>query len=240
MGKEMEPENENKKQPAEGRMMIDLKLVGEQIPQVIHRRTMEARFKFDMPTQTALNILAAHYACAVLRRHKKPRFDENTQQNLYALAKCLTAEEPKFGVMFCGTCGNGKSTMLEALMTATLSLGENHFKYIHERFDPLMRIMDARDVVLLGKDFDTIRRLRSRDLLAIDDFGKEPAEVMDYGTMLNPLVHLLEFRYNQQLFTAISTNLTASEIKAKYGARIADRFNEMLNVIVFQDISYRR
>ena len=76
-------------------------------------------------------------------------------------------------------------------------------------------------------------------MLGIDDMGKEPAEIMNYGTIMNPVIDLLEQRYRRQVFTAITTNLTAKEIKNKYGTRVSDRFKEMLEVIVFQDIGYR-
>jgi DNA replication protein DnaC len=50
---------------------------------------------------------------------------------------------------------------------------------------------------------------------------------------------LLEYRYVEQLPTFLTTNLDASEIRGKYGDRIADRFNEMLSVIIFRRVSYR-
>ena len=76
--------------------------------------------------------------------------------------------------------------------------------------------------------------------LGIDDLGTEPAEIVDYGNPIYPVVRLIEHRYESQSFTFITTNLTPSEIRKKYGDRIADRFNEMLHVIVFQDVTYRR
>ena len=89
------------------------------------------------------------------------------------------------------------------------------------------------------KDRKRFAELRSERLLAIDDLGKEAAEVLDFGNALSPVIDLLEYRYQHQLFTAITTNLTNEEITKKYGKRIADRFNEMLEVIIFQDITYR-
>jgi len=235
----METKNQNQSQPAEGRMMIDFPLVEELIQEAMRRRTLKASFRLNLSTQAALNLLAEHYARVVIERHQETKFDEYIQQNLYELAKCLTAEVPKSGVMLCGNCGNGKTTMLQALHNALLALGDNHFSFVRMDFNANMKIFDARDIVLLGKDFNEIRKIRERDLLAIDDFGKEPVEVMDYGTVLSPLVHLLEFRYGQQLFTAITTNLTPPEVREKYGARIADRFNEMMYVIPFYGPSYR-
>jgi DNA replication protein DnaC len=76
-------------------------------------------------------------------------------------------------------------------------------------------------------------------MLAIDDLGIEPVEVMDYGNLLCPLVDLLTKRYDLQLFTLVTTNLTPAEIRARYGDRIADRLNEMMLKIVFTNESYR-
>lgn len=108
-----------------------------------------------------------------------------------------------------------------------------------KEFEVGMEIVDAMEITILSKDYNKMRSLRSRSMLAIDDLGKEPAEVLSYGNVLSPVVDLLEYRYQHQLFTAITTNLTAAELQEKYGVRIADRFNEMLEVIVFQDVRYR-
>ncbi len=77
-------------------------------------------------------------------------------------------------------------------------------------------------------------------MLAIDDMGVEATEVLDYGNALTPIKDLIEYRYDAQLFTMISTNLTAEEVRKKYEARIADRFNEMWEVLVFENPTYRK
>ena len=198
------------------------------------------RFRFNMSEGDALDLLAAHYGSIVKCRYGTPIFDENTERNLRYLAKYLTLEKPKFGVMFSGTCGNGKTTLMYALQSAINDLDRRgHFKFLSEYFTVGMRIVDAMDIVIMAKDLNSIRSLRERSMLAIDDLGKEPTEVLDYGNVLSPVVDLMEYRYQHQLFTAVTTNLTPDEIRDKYGKRIADRFNEMLEVIVFDDISYR-
>ena len=79
-----------------------------------------------------------------------------------------------------------------------------------------------------------------RPMIAIEDMGREATEVLDYGNVLNPVIDLIEYRYDNQLFTAITTNLTSKQVSEKYGKRIADRFNEMLEVIVFENATYRK
>ena len=101
-----------------------------------------------------------------------------------------------------------------------------------------MCIVDAKDIVTTKNEKDK-RNLRSRPLLAIEDMGREPTEVLEYGNVLNPVIDLLEYRYDAQLFTMITTNLNPSEIRQKYGARIADRFNEMFERVIFKNQSYR-
>jgi DNA replication protein DnaC len=103
-----------------------------------------------------------------------------------------------------------------------------------------LRIYDAKDIAQMSSDWDKFKTIRSVPVLAIEDMGREPAEVMSYGNITNPLVDLLEYRYAELLPTIITTNLTAKQIREKYGVRIADRFNEMIDVVIFQSGSYRK
>ena len=219
---------------------INMQRVEELMSAITRQKITVDRFRFNMSEGDALDLLAAHYGSIVKCRYGTPIFDENTERNLRYLAKYLTLEKPKFGVMFSGTCGNGKTTLMYALQSAINDLDRRgHFKFLSEYFTVGMRIVDAMDIVIMAKDLNSIRSLRERSMLAIDDLGKEPTEVLDYGNVLSPVVDLMEYRYQHQLFTAVTTNLTPDEIRDKYGKRIADRFNEMLEVIVFDDISYR-
>ena len=92
---------------------------------------------------------------------------------------------------------------------------------------------------MLAKGGD-ITQVATTPLLAIDDLGKEPGEIITYGNIVTPMVDLIEQRYKMQLFTIATTNLLPKQIGEKYGARIADRFNEMFHKIVFSNQSYRR
>ena len=209
---------------------------------ITKRKTMTERFRINLPLEEALNLITAFYVWRVQDRHGTFRFDGNIQQRLYEFARYLTQPYPKFGVMFCGTCGNGKTTMLYALQDTINELNaRGHFSFLSKEFDVGMEIIDAKDIVVWAKEEpEKLGFKRRYSMLAIDDLGKEPTEVLDYGNVLSPVVDLLEFRYHNQLFTAVTTNLTPPEIRGKYGQRVADRFNEMLEVIRFDNISYRR
>lgn len=62
---------------------------------------------------------------------------------------------------------------------------------------------------------------------------------MDYGNVYTPVIDLLTKRYEEQLFTIITTNLTPQQIREHYDDRIADRLNEMVEIIVFKNGTYR-
>ncbi len=103
-----------------------------------------------------------------------------------------------------------------------------------------IQIVDAKYIAYQCKNnYDAYRKLIKVDMLGIDDLGTEPSEVMDYGNVYTPVIDLLTKRYEEQLFTVITTNLTPQQIRGHYGDRIADRLNEMVKKIVFNNGTYR-
>lgn len=193
-----------------------------------------------MTQEQAVQLMIAAYEAEVEFRHGTCRLDENTTKAINSLSECLTKQSPKFGLMFCGTCGNGKTTMLFALRSAISYLARaGYIQTDNSTESSSLLVVDAKDIVSYAREPNEMKKLAARRMLAIEDLGKEAAEVLDYGNVINPAVDLLEKRYDNQLFTVITTNLRAREIREKYGDRIADRFNEMLDVIIFKGNSYR-
>ena len=158
--------------------------------------------------------------------------DSCTEDNIRKVAAFLTGDSSKFGLIFLGTSGNGKTTLLKAIQQSMNFLSKQGM------CDEGVVIVDAKDAAGV-RDAKERHTMRSRPILAIEDMGREPTEVLDYGNVLNPIIDLLEYRYDEQLFTIITTNLNPSEIRTKYGARIADRFNEMFERVIFQNQTYR-
>lgn len=181
-------------------------------------------------------MLLASYKAEVEYRHHKYLHDTNVEANILHLAQFLTADDAKFGVMMCGVCGNGKTTLLRAFQSILNYIVDNGYYEERKGFP----IVDAKDIAQCSHDYKLFESYKKLEMLAVEDIGREAAEVLDYGNVLNPLVDLMEYRYNEQLFTVITTNLTPKEMRSKYGDRIADRFNEMLKVIIFENGSYRK
>lgn len=205
---------------------------------LLRQKITRERFKFPLTEEQAEDVLFAAYQSEVEFRHRKFEDDEPTHENIKQIAKFITDENQKFGMMFIGLCGNGKTTMLYAFQQAVNFLIRSNL--FEDASQIGIQIMDAKEIAEVAKDIKEFRSLKNRPMLAIEDMGREPTEVLDYGNILNPVIDLIEYRYDAQLFTIITTNLNPKEIRAKYGARVADRFNEMLEKIIFKNSSYRK
>lgn len=191
-----------------------------------------------MTESQAADILYAAYRAEVAKRKRNFIDDEHTRQHIKLLAAYLTRDNPKFGVLLCGNCGNGKTTMLYAFQSALNCLNDRG--YFENPRDIGIRIVDARESFELAKNYDRFKDVRGFRMIGLEDIGREATEVMDYGNIISPIIELIEYRYDHQLFTFITTNLTPKQLREKYGTRIADRFNEMLEVIVFTNETYRK
>ena len=206
-------------------------------------RTMTARFRLPMNEDKAYELLMAAVIAEVQFRYRKFVFNEFIDDQLRQMAKWLTTVTPKFGIVLCGGCGNGKTTMLKALRNLisrlqirkpTTTTGSLYGAYYG------LQIVDALQIAQLCKtNHAKYLELTQDDMLAIDDLGTEPVEVMDYGNIMTPVIDLLTKRYEAQQFTIVTTNLDPKDIRKRYGDRIADRLNEMMAKIVYRNPTYR-
>lgn len=184
----------------------------------------------------AKDSMKAAVMAEVERRQMKFAENEALDKQLSLMAEWLTTNDHRFCLLLCGKCGNGKSTLVKGFQNLLNLLG------LRDEYGNSIgfAIVDAREIAWMCRDrHQEWRTLSRRNMLAIDDLGTEPAEVLEYGNHLNPVIDLLYKRYDEQLFTIITTNLTPKEIRERYGERIADRLNEMAFRIVFDNETYR-
>jgi DNA replication protein DnaC len=174
-------------------------------------------------TEQTIQILTTYYEVEVEYRRKQVMWDEDIKSYINLASKWLTGEEDKTGMLLCGNCGNGKTTMMHAIRNLI-----NNLQAIDQWNEKIyVRPIEAVDMVKIIKNERSWEDLKQVPVLAIDDLGLEPAEIMNYGNVITPAVELLSHRYNEQLMTIVTTNLDPSQIKQKYGVRISDRFREM-------------
>ena len=202
-----------------------------------HRKGTMPRFNLPLTEEEAYNSLMVAIKVEVEYRHREFVMNDELESQARHLSAFLTQESSKFGIVLTGGCGNGKTTIIKALQNLINTLRVPN-PYNGKEY--AMRIIDAKSMVATCKsNYEDWKRLMYQDLLAIDDLGTEPREVMDYGNIINPTVDILTRRYENQLFTIISTNLTPPNFSQVYGERIADRMREMMEKIPFNNSSYR-
>lgn len=188
-------------------------------------------------------MISVFYQAEVEARNRLFVMDPHLDKCLREIAKMLTSRDSKFGLLLCGACGNGKTTFLFALQSLINYLRDAG--YFNARENVGMRIINAKEITHYAQnDYKEYLLIKSyQKILAIDDLGEEPHEVISFGNYLNPILELIEHRYNHQLSTFITSNLSPKEITEKYGERVGDRLNEMVSKIVFDktiEDSYRR
>jgi len=117
-------------------------------------------------------------------------------------------------VVLYGATGVGKTFLLNCVVQRVMERGGDVFRVTAYRMFEAMREKHA------GGNEDTFRRMMECGLLAIDDLGSEP---MMRNITVEYLFMLLNERTNAGLSTIIATNMTPSEVKERYGERIASR-----------------
>ena len=113
---------------------------------------------------------------------------------------------------------------------------------------PIPLTVSAKEMarIIASEGTDGYERLRNHPCLVIDDVGTEPQEVRVYGSVHSPFEEVIEARYNLGKMTIMTSNLMVknnradgTSIASRYGDRIADRFAEECQRVIFLGESYR-
>lgn len=162
---------------------------------------------------------------------------------LYAEGKSAKFNSRK-GLLLTGDVGTGKSTIIKILNRYYFyTRGKNDYGYPFGGF----KIESCSSVVnrytRLGNealDIYTFNNNTPREM-CFDELGREPMPAKYFGTELNVMQYILQCRYEtrNEAITHITTNLSLDEIQERYDVYIADRINEMFNVIQMNGRSRR-
>lgn len=204
-------------------------------------RTTKVLFRWDVSSEDAYSMLLAAYAKEVESRGMYCNPIDKICQYLKIIADTMTTKSTKCGILLCGNCGNGKTTSMNAFVAVSKYLDAFSRRSGDRIVSPLnVQVTSARRLTQIAKDENCMNEAKKAQVLCIDDVGLEPTEVLDYGNSISPVIEIIEHRYRQQLFTFITTNLTPKQIREKYGDRVADRFNETMKCIVYENPTFRK
>lgn len=195
-------------------------------------------FKLPMTVDEAEQYIRGAFEAQVELRGGTVEYDDMTTKNLRLVAETLAGDGHKFGLLLAGTCGNGKTTTMRAVQSVVKLLNNTYYNRSGQRIGN--RLLEAKEITQLSDKDGQLTVYKTVPVLFLDDLGREPTEVLKYGNVSSPITELLEYRYNQRLTTIVTTNLEPSEVRQKYGDRIADRFNEMFALVSYTGVSYRR
>ena len=179
-----------------------------------NQKTMKERFTTDAPLKQVCNLLYQALTEQVAKRNRQLIFNDDVSCQITNVATWLTDPHAKPWLFLCGQIGNGKSSMLRAVQRVLPILGlpsSDEFGYGYDGGSygysrPSLRIIRANELLMESTgSYEAFKKMMKAPMLAIDDLGVEPAEIKDYGSTRTPIIDLLSYRYEEQLFTLIST-----------------------------------
>ncbi len=198
-------------------------------------------------------MLAAAYAKTVGDRIADAQPDSD---KIGRVARWLTSETCKPSLLLYGGVGNGKTTMLWAIKAFALSvlnevnarligtvqsIEERESLYAFRQSLRMPKMLSAQRLACYAmEDRLTFEEIAGYSFLMVDDMGCEPSSVKNYGTQLTPIADLIYRRYDAQLPTVITTNLSLRGIRDLYGERVADRMREQFEMLGYTEKSFRK
>lgn len=205
---------------------------------LMRQRYTRPRFHLPYSPEIIKDVLSTAYEAEITNRNQEYVANETTDRLLSEIAGQLTSNNHRLGLMLCGGYGNGKTTLVRSIQKM-LNAFNDYVLPSDKRVG--MRIMSATELVALRVENPKgwKEKICDAPLLAIDDLGIEPAEVIEFGNRITPLADLLSYRYDRRLYTIVTTNIPPSRFSALYGERIADRMREMFHTLPFHQPSYR-
>jgi DNA replication protein DnaC len=149
------------------------------------------------------------------RRHNLARDDQDNLTGAFELARAY-AEDPEGWLVFLGGFGCGKTHLAAAIANERLAAGgEAYFLVVPDLLDHLRSTFNPDSKVAYDDLFEQIRRTR---LLILDDLGAQSSSPWAQ----EKLYQLINYRYNAQLPTVITSNCALDEIEGRLASRMVD------------------
>ena len=205
------------------------------------KKNINARFPFFFGYEAFKRLYGQSAQIILARRRENGDFviDENNEAVISQIFLYMTMNE-KFsgdlqkGIMLVGKYGSGKTLIMQAMT-------ELHNAIINtmQIQRPLLKFLKSSDLLedLKDKPIKNYARLP----LVIDEFGREPKQIMEYGNLKSPIIELLCERYDNGSLTHGTSNFTLDTLccENQYGKMTGDRIKSMFNFVELKGESRR-
>ena len=125
------------------------------------------------------------------------------------------------GLLMFGNCGLGKT------LIARYVIGPIYLKVLRK----VVNFHNATDL----KDIDNII---NKQIICLDDIGTE-STINKYGNKFDAVSEILDKAEKENKLLILTSNLTADDLKARYGDRIFDRILSTTRRVLFTGKSFR-
>jgi DNA replication protein DnaC len=143
------------------------------------------------------------------------------------------ASDLERGLFIYGSVGAGKTHLLIAMMRQMLESGVVTPNEL--RFAPILELLEEVKRSWNSPDATSIERFKRVDALFIDDLGMEIIRDWTFQLFLS----VINYRYNEDLPTFISSNLSERELLDRYGSAVFSRLAQMCRIVKLDAPNYR-
>ncbi len=188
-----------------------LQLLSESANSILETRREKISFTIDKQNEPVINQLYLYL-----------RLDNRFEGNL------------EKGIMLVGKYGCGKTVIMQSVVSMYNTL----IRELHIQ-RPLLKFIKSTELL------DTLKEKSIKSFsffpLVIDEFGREPKQIMDFGNLRSPLIELLCERYDTGAWTHGTSNFTLDTLcqDNQYGKMTGDRLKSMFNFIELKGDSRR-
>lgn len=149
----------------------------------------------------------------------------------YEIAKDYAEQYPVIdGLLINGTCGTGKTHLAVAILHAILDKG---YPGLFVTVPDLLA--EIRKSYNTDHDSDKIKKIMAAKFLVLDDLGAE--KTTDW--VQEQLYMIINYRYEYELPTIITSNLDIGQLAQKVGERTTSRLLEMCTGVKLNGEDYR-
>ena len=128
------------------------------------------------------------------------------------------------GLIIMGSCGLGKSMIAKYIIPYI----------VMKVYGRIFKVVNASEI----SNKKTLEDILENRLIVLDDIGTEEM-IMEYGNRIDPIPIIVDRAEKEGKLLIITTNLTPSQIKDRYGDRIADRIRYLCKQVAIKGESYR-